>query len=225
MLGGLLLALLAGVLVLGWVMPVFRLPRPTGVNAVGTRTVHWKDGERELVVQVWYPAAANGLPRARYVRAREVKARFRHWVMVRTNSAQDAEVLGGAHPVVVFGPMWGGRRTQDTFLAEELASYGYVVAAVDHPGNAARVEMSDGRVVRSTMAGALEDVEAAGAAGIEALWARELEVWVRDDAFVLDEIGEGGLVEGASWIWSGLERWGTRLAGRLRWRCWGRTGG
>jgi dienelactone hydrolase len=115
-------------------------------------------------------------------------------VLVRTNSVQDAEVMEGKHPVVVFGPMWGGRRTQDTFLAEELASHGYVVAAVDHPGNAGRVEMSDGTVVKSTMAGALSDVEATGAAGIEALWAKELAVWARDVEFVLDEM------EGADWL-------------------------
>ena len=199
MLGGLLVALLAVALVLSWIMPVFRLPKPTGREAVGTRTVHWKDGQtgRELVVQFWYPAGGNhGLPKARYVRAKEVKARFRHWVLVRTNSEQDAPVLGGAHPVVVFGPMWGGRRTQDTFLAEELASHGYVVAAIDHPGNAGRVEMSDGTVVKSTMAGALSNVEATGAAGIEGIWARELQVWVRDDEFVLDEMAAADWLSG-----------------------------
>jgi dienelactone hydrolase len=205
-------ALVAVLLVLNWIMPIFSLPKPTGNNLVGTRTAHWTDPQtnRELVVQMWYPAQANDLPRARYVRAKEVKWRFRHWTLVRTNSAQHAPALAGAHPLVVFGPMWGGRRTQDTFLAEELASHGYIVAAVDHPGNAGRVQMSDGRVVTSTMAGALSDVETSGAAAIEALWAKELAVWVRDDEYAMDQLAA------ADWVsvdWSRVGALGHSFGG------------
>ena len=39
--------------------------------------------------------------------------------------------------------------TDYTFIAEDLASRGYVVAAVDHPCEATAVEFPDGRVVKS----------------------------------------------------------------------------
>ena len=174
-----------------WVLPVFSLPAPTGHDVVGTRTLHLHDPQtgRELVVQLWYPAGdVQGLKRARYAHWKETKPQFYYWAGVRTNSFQDASVAAGAHPLLLFGHMWGGRRTQDTFLAEELASHGYIVAAIDHPGNAARVEMTDGTVIRSTMAGDLSNVNATTAQAITALWAKELAVWVRDDEAVLDQL-------------------------------------
>ena len=195
---GLALASLA----LIWVLPVFKLPQPAGMATVGTQTIYVIDPqtERELAVQLWYPAGqTRGLARARYSRIEETKPQFAYWWGVRTNSWQDAPVAAGAHPVIVFGPMWGGRRTQDTFLAEELASHGYVVAALDHPGNAARMERSDGTVVKGTMAGALSNVEASSAAALEALWAKELAVWVRDDAAVLDWLAEAN-GESGGWL-------------------------
>jgi dienelactone hydrolase len=45
----------------------------------------------------------------------------------------------------------------------------------------------------------LSDVQASGAAAIKALWARELQVWVRDDEFVLDQM------EHADWLSGGLD--------------------
>ncbi|WP_442802308.1 alpha/beta hydrolase family protein [Streptomyces sp. CB02613] len=56
---------------------------------------------------------------------------------------------GGLFPVVVFSPGLGGVRTQNTAWAEELASRGYVVAAVDHPYDSAAVVLSDGRTLRT----------------------------------------------------------------------------
>ena len=178
-------------LALMWVLPMFSLPKPTGIAAVGTRILHVHDPQtgRELVVQLWYPAGDTaGHKLARYSLWQEAKPQFVYWAGIRTNSYQEAPVADGAHPLLLFGHMWGGRRTQDTFLAEELASHGYIVAAIDHPGNAARVRMSDGRVVKGTMAGALSSVNQTTAPAITALWAQELAVWVRDDEVVLDQL-------------------------------------
>lgn len=53
-----------------YAFPVFNLPEPTGELKVGTQTFHFvdtnreeifdeaRDGKRELMVQVWYPAQA-----------------------------------------------------------------------------------------------------------------------------------------------------------------------
>ena len=50
---------------------------------------------------------------------------------VRTNSCLDGPISEGRQPVVVFVRVYTGTFT-DTFLFEDLASRGYVVAAVDH---------------------------------------------------------------------------------------------
>ena len=178
-------------LALMWILPIFSLPTPTGSETVGTRTLHLHDARagRELVVQIWYPAAdSTGRSLARYSRWKEAKPLFLYWAGVRTNSFQDAAVAPGAHPLLLFDPMWGGRRTQDTFLAEDLASHGYLVASVDHPENASLVETTTGNVIKSTMAGALSNVNTAPSASIREIWAKEVAVWVRDDETVLDQL-------------------------------------
>lgn len=198
---GVVTVLAGGCLLLAWVLPMFALPKPTGPFGVGTRSVHWVDPQtrRELVVQVWYPAAGAGKKLARYARWRELRAKFGYWAWIKTNSWEGARVAEGRYPVVVFGHMWGGRRGQDTFLTEELASHGYVVVAMDHPGNAALVEMADGSVVRGTMTGAVDTNRGASAAAVGAVWARELEVWVRDDEFVLDKLQDAE-AETGGWL-------------------------
>ncbi len=52
--------------------------------------------------------------------------------------------------VLLFNHGWAGRRTQDTFLTEDLASHGYVVAAIDHTYNSVRVALPGDRIVDNT---------------------------------------------------------------------------
>ena len=199
----------AGVLCLGSVaassvLPMFTLPKPTGAEAVGTRTFDLTDGGRgrELVVQVWYPAVAGGV-RARYVRGLEVGLAKSYQAQIRTNSWQDAAVKGQALPVVLLSHSWGGRRTGYTFLAEELASHGFIVLAMDHPGNSARVLLADGRVVVSKGAGLLGDVDAHTAAEVETEWAQELAVWTADDEYVLRQVA--AMNAGTGWLGGKLD--------------------
>ena len=194
------LGLIVSTLALAWALPMFRLPKPTGEYAVGVRTIYLTDGSRgrELVTQIWYPAEPQGSP-ARYARRLELSRLHSYEAEIRTNAYQDAPLAasGGAFPLVLFGHRWGGTRTQDTFLAEELASHGYIVAATDHPGNAARVETRDGRVVTGQM-GSLID-PARGVAQVMASWNAQLEVWTADDEFVLNALaaasGETGWLQ------------------------------
>jgi predicted dienelactone hydrolase len=59
-------------------------------------------------------------------------------------------VASGAErfPVVLLTPGGGTGRTLNTAWAEELASHGYVVAALDHPYDSTAVVFADGRTVR-----------------------------------------------------------------------------
>lgn len=156
------------------VLPVFRLPRPTGPHAIGTLTYHWVDdaraelftpdptGRRELVVQVWYPARARApsSPRAPYVPdpgALAPLARmlhlpgflFGHFRYVETSATPAAPAAAGeaAFPVLIFSAGRGGFRQESTHLFEELVSHGYVVASIDHPYASSGVAFPDGRLV------------------------------------------------------------------------------
>ncbi|PVC91161.1 dienelactone hydrolase family protein [Streptomyces sp. CS131] len=151
---------------------------PVGTETVewsvpATRTEREKQpgtaGPRPLVVQLWYPAgrSAPDARRAPYLgrteaEARTVSAALADYTGVpgflldglpraRSHAVPGAPVAdgGGRFPVVVFSPGLGGVRTQNTGWAEELASRGYVVAAVDHPYDSATVVLSDGRTLRT----------------------------------------------------------------------------
>jgi dienelactone hydrolase len=140
-------------------------PIPTGTSRVGTRVIDLVDAnrsdpylangaKRELQVRFWYPAAAGG----RCTPAEYTSAAVWNYLaqlekiaapQVKTNSCQNAPVTSGAHPVVVFTHGYTGTFTDYTFLFEELASRGYIVASVNHTFEATAIEFRDGRVVKS----------------------------------------------------------------------------
>jgi len=140
-------------------------PVPTGASSVGTRVVQLVDSSRrepyvtngrmrELLVRFWYPASlAEGCKPAEYT-SPGVWSYFSELIgvqlpVVTTNSCMDAPVAEGQHPIVVFTHGYTGTFTDYTFLFEDLASRGYVVASVDHTYEATAVEFPDGRLVES----------------------------------------------------------------------------
>ena len=117
------------------ILPVFRLPRPTGPFPVGTVT-QTLDGEGSLAPQIWYPAAPTA--RARAAPYEPATSGWRNWVFrhVRTDALQDAPLAAGTDrfPVLIYVNGWDGTRWENSALMQELASHGYVVAASDQPG-------------------------------------------------------------------------------------------
>lgn len=158
---------------------------------------------RTVVVQLWYPARQSpaGTQRAQYLGRTEHEARTVSDALARevglpgflvdgvprarTRAVFDAPVAGGGgrFPVVLFSPGSGGVRTQNTAWAEELASHGYVVAALDHPYDSAAVVLADGRTVdtRLTSTGDRDEDDEL-AAGWTAVRAADL-------GFVLTQLG------------------------------------
>ncbi|MFC3383578.1 alpha/beta hydrolase family protein [Couchioplanes azureus] len=207
------LGLVAAGSVAAWALPVPRFPEPSGPFAVGTTVVQWTDAARDepgtpdaadrrsVVVQLWYPArpAAPDAPRAHYLgrtpaEARTVAAGAADYLGVpalllsgpagaHSHAVPGAAAADGRFPVVLFSPGLGGVRTQNTAWAEDLASRGYVVAAVDHPYDSAAVVLADGRTVRTTVAASGDPEEDdKRAAGWRAVRAADL-------SFVLTQLG------------------------------------
>src|SRR5688572_3753168 len=148
------------------------LPEPTGALAVGRDRLSWVDAvrpeivtpdqndKREYVLESWYPAVRGSgadpsyLPDLSRVRGGLIESGEFAWYevlgmqLVRSHARVGAEVFDGRspHPVVVLSP---GNATNVEFyasLAEDLASRGFVVLAINHPYDVAAVALSDGRV-------------------------------------------------------------------------------
>lgn len=119
-------------------MTTFALPAPTGSFSIGTTTMtltrpkldHEQSGGT-FVVQIWYPAMPSG-DRAPYGTGTPGIKRFVYHYLVRTHAARDATVAAAAtpFPILLYVSGWGGQRSDNTVLAEELASHGFVVAAL-----------------------------------------------------------------------------------------------
>jgi hypothetical protein len=133
------------------------LPTPTGPHKVGRTTFAWTDETRlnpfapapntsqELGIWMWYPAAPT--PSAKpseylpeyWRRALEQHNGFvlskllsRDLARIETHSWTDANVSPGepSYPVVILRAGGGALSTDYTSLAEDLASYGYVVVSL-----------------------------------------------------------------------------------------------
>jgi predicted dienelactone hydrolase len=195
-------------------VPMFSLPKPTGPYAVGTRIIYLKDPSRmehlgsnqetarELIVQLWYPAASSKNHLAAYQRMPETSLATSYRSVLWTDSRKDAPFTakGGPFVVLLFNHRWGGVRTQDTFLTEDLASHGYVVAAIDHSYNAGRVAMPDGRVIQDALGYEPIDVTKRTADQIRDAWNKELTKWVADEIFVLTALQNENLDQKSFWF-------------------------
>jgi predicted dienelactone hydrolase len=207
---GLLLCILA--VCLPVLLPVPRIPKPGGAYAVGTRTLELIDASRNelysgnldeprrILVQVWYPAAP--MPGGEYapwlehidVYAPAIAAELKlpaffldHLKYAKTHSVAGAPIVAEAQPfpVLLFSHGWTGFHAQNTHQAEELASHGYVVAALEHSYGSIVTVFNDGRIARNNPqalpVGAPPEV-------LKAAGNRLVQQWAGDLGFVLDEL-------------------------------------
>lgn len=103
-----------------------------GDFAVGTRDYSISiDEDQESMLTVWYPAELAAEDEE------ETVYRLGPVLQAQGNAARDAapDLSGAPYPAVIFSHGNGGFRFQSLFLIEHLASHGFIVFALDHPGN------------------------------------------------------------------------------------------
>lgn len=218
-------------------LPVHRILVPTGPSNVGVQNFHlvdtqrrdpWGHGPRELMVRAWYPsrqpAACERMPYLSAAEARGLSEAlsggrqflFAHLRRVRGNACVGAVPGGsGRLPVLLFGHGLGGHIAQNTAMMEELASHGYVVLSIAHPGDAAVVEFPGERTYPFKRKSSSSNTSAAKAEALSNTLARESDpvrygdavramvnsnpvgdaarLWSDDNRFVIDRINTGGL--------------------------------
>jgi predicted dienelactone hydrolase len=142
-------------------------PFPVGVcDGEFTDTVHppvrasEADGRR-CSVRVWYPADSAEGERRRYFTERELEVAGTFmageppllppaWMSrlgeILTHSHIGARPAPGTFPTVVYSHGLGSYLGQNLALMEHLASHGYVVLGIGHPGESGGIEYPDGSV-------------------------------------------------------------------------------
>jgi dienelactone hydrolase len=143
--------------------PLVELPAPTGPHAVGTAELVAVDDSRPtatgvgrtLLLRLWYPAVESDAPAAPYfldpARAeRSGRAAYMPLpadLLAGTQGvAQERVVPAAAEPraAVLLSPGWRAPVELYSALATELASLGYLVLGVQHPGGPGALSAEDG---------------------------------------------------------------------------------
>jgi len=191
------------------------LPMPTGHFAVGRLIADWRDSThadslaplvgtpRELLVWIWYPAAANLRSRTEpyapaFLMAHQgvdhtpaiLRLLTRDPVKVREYSVASAPVASDerAYPVLVMRGGASAPVVNYSTLAEDLASHGFVVVGFDAPYRTTRVVFPDGRTFARLPSNNPE--LAFGNADSARLMNRLLDAWTSDIAFAIDRLAQ-----------------------------------
>lgn len=194
------------------------LPPPTGPFSVGRTTFRWVDSarheilsadpaaRRELVVYLWYPSRtrrgepAPYLPDFDALRAAvgdSALGRLAGAGGLRVHARDHAPLAGGRerHPLLLFSPGFGETALAYSTVLEDLASHGYVVAAIEHPFDALGADLSDGRIVPFA-ARAWAAATAAGPDSTIGYLKARVAVWAADSRFVLDALARTARLPG-----------------------------
>jgi hypothetical protein len=192
-----------------WLFPEIRYAAPTGPFPVGTRTEVWVDSaraetitpdpadRRRLLVQIWYPAdPVSSAPRVRAHPYPRILAQamadglpgvpafvFSSLGRGLTWAREGVPVSGAerSFPLLLFSHGFGASRAAYGFMLPELASHGYVVAAVEH------THFSNGTVFPDSTIVNLQPENARVLASDSA--ANVLAgIWAEDGRFVIDRM-------------------------------------
>lgn len=142
-------------------------PFPVGVTTTvlidTSRVDHLTKRARQLVTEIWYPAAdsARNMPISKFTDffpggvTPEVETYINKSLGRSTEeinksywmrSYRDASVRKGRYPVIFFSHGNGGFRYQNTFWCDYVASHGYIIVSADHTGNAGLTVLKEGAV-------------------------------------------------------------------------------
>ncbi len=192
-------------------LPIPKIPTPSGPYQIGTSIFEMtdsarkeiysgKDEARRFMIQVWYPAEVKDSDvRAPWMSNAEIYAPaiatyinlpsyfLNHLALVEIPAYIDAEVAASesGFPVILFSHGWNGFNAQNTGQALELASHGYVVVGIQHTYGAVITVFPDGTVAPNNPKALPEDAEDPN---YEVIARKLVNEWAGDMSFVLDQL-------------------------------------
>ncbi|PMN95248.1 alpha/beta hydrolase family protein [Enterovibrio norvegicus] len=150
------LSLLALLVTALFLIPQPDKPAPTGVHTVGVTEFEVTEGNKWVVVTAWYPAkpsvSRHFLPYMAAYIAEAISEKQKipaSWLKDERPSfaSIDAKVISGRHPVLLFNHGFSSHAYQNLTQMEELASHGYIVLSLSHPGHSVVTKRQNGDLV------------------------------------------------------------------------------
>lgn len=148
--------------VLCWLLPLPVAPPLIGAHEVGTINVELpaEDGSPRLLAQIWYPSDQVGnLPTVKSLPDSKLAPGFPYHRLAhaRAHARQGVSITTRERPlpVIFYEHSWLGHRADNVVQVEDLASQGFVIVAMDHPGQSERVLYSDGSVAERSISAPL----------------------------------------------------------------------
>ncbi len=198
-----------------YVSPILEpFPQPTGNYAVGTKLFHFVDQyrlgaytpkkqEREVMVRLWYPTQikkgdnysylGNTMPIFQQSFADYYKIPLWMskllWRNIKTHAFVDAPIAPGEekYPVILFSHgLLGPSSEMYVSIIENLASHGYLVAAIDHPYFNWLTQLPDGTIASSIPLSA--QFEKMTQNEQRAFQSKAIEIYKADMKLVVDEL-------------------------------------
>lgn len=205
----LVLIFVFGGLLAGWILPIVKLPDPTGNYSVGIvdRVLVDEHRGRRLMASVWYPSTQRGVeaPLTRYPEEVAIGLgklagiptfpfQYLRYFKVAASEGLPLAETGAPFPVLVFSHGLVGLRLQNSSMMQELASWGYVVVALDHSDAAAVTVFPDGEARYYNLATfGISPTE--GEVTRQIMEDRVLPVWVADQRFAYDVIEKWAMAD------------------------------
>ena len=190
-------------------LPVPRIPTPSGPFPVGTVIYEFKDATRKelysgkdearrFMIQAWYPAIIKTDKRAPWMSNAEIYTRaiatyinrpsffLDHLALVNTPAYENVQVAqaDGGYPAIIFSHGWNGFNAQNSSQALELASHGYIVIAVQHTYGAVATVFPDGTVAPNNPKTLPENVDDPN---YEVTARKLVDQWAGDISFTLEQ--------------------------------------
>lgn len=194
-------------------------PAPDGAYAVGMLERLYTDtnreeiftemegDQREVLVTFYYPRIPDETqPASPYVEESKMAAvvsvtgiSAQVYNTINVHHVKDAPVLAtvAPYPVILFSHGMGLMPLFYTSMLENLASKGYVVAAIHHPYSAPVTVLPDGRIIKANHAGNFRLTRTTDDPEQLAVIADEIRaVWLADQRFVLDQLAQDEIWDG-----------------------------
>lgn len=193
------------------ILPVPRIPTPSGPYPIGTSILELtddsraeiysgKDEPRRFMIQIWYPADVKaGDERAPWMADAEIYTPsiatyidlqpyfLDHLALVEIPAYKNAAVASANEPfpIILFSHGWNGFNAQNTGQALELASRGFIVIGTQHTYGAVTTVFPDGTVAPNNPAALPANSDDPNYEEVARVLVKQ---WAEDMSFLLDQL-------------------------------------